>query len=225
MKEEILDNNDITTKDIVIEVNLYSVIKRFIDIIISLTSLIPLIILIIIVKILYILSGDFHSIFFNFERIGLNGKMFKMYKFRTMIPNADEELKRILKEDKKLAKEYKKYKKMSNDPRITKVGKLLRISSLDEVPQFLNVLKGDMTLVGPRPYLGREKKDMGKYYKILIKVTPGLTGYWQVNGRNDTDFKERLKLDEKYIKIRSLKLDMIIFFKTFKKLIDRAGAK
>lgn len=224
MKEEMLDN-DITTNDIVIEVNMYDIIKRVIDIIVSIIALIPLTILIIIVKILYILSGDFNSIFFNFERIGLNGKMFKMYKFRTMIPNADEELKRILKENKELAKEYKKYKKMNNDPRITKVGKLLRISSLDEVPQFINVLKGNMTLVGPRPYLEREKKDMGKYYKLIIKVKPGLTGYWQVNGRNDTDFKERLKLDEKYIKIRGLKTDMNIFFKTFKKLIDRAGAK
>ena len=148
-----------------------------------------------------------------------------MFKFRTMVPNADEELKRMLRKNKKIKEEYSKYKKLENDPRITKIGKLLRKFSLDEFPQFINIFIGNMSLVGPRPYLFREKKDMGKYFNIIKQAKPGLTGYWQVNGRNNTDFNDRLLLDAEYLKIRGLRLDLKIIFMTFYKVLSRDGAK
>lgn len=205
--------------------NIYLCLKRIVDIVCSIFGMIFLIPLTIFVKIVSIISGDFNSIFFTQERIGKDGKPFKLYKYRTMVPNADKILKKILKENKEMAEEYDKYKKLENDPRITKVGNLLRKFSLDEFPQFINIFKGDMSLVGPRPYLYREKKDMGKYFNIIKQAKPGLTGYWQVNGRNNTDFKDRLLLDEEYMKIRGLKLDLKIFFMTFAKVLKRDGAK
>lgn len=210
---------------VTLKFNVYLFIKRVTDILVSILGIIVLIPLTLIVKILYMLSGDFHSIFFNQERIGKNGKPFKMFKFRTMVPNADKELKRLLKKDKQIKEEYTKYKKLENDPRITKIGKLLRKFSLDEFPQFINIFIGNMSLVGPRPYLYREKKDMGKYFNIIKQAKPGLTGYWQVNGRNNTDFKDRLLLDAEYLKIRGLRLDLKIIFKTFYKVLSRDGAK
>lgn len=224
-EENIISTNKEIENVVTIKFNIYLFIKRIIDVISSTFAFILLIPLMIIVKVSYMLSGDFHSIFFNQERIGKDGKPFKMFKFRTMVPNADEILKKMLKENKEMNKEYKKYKKLENDPRITKMGKLLRKFSLDEFPQFINIFIGNMTLVGPRPYLFREKRDMGKYFKIVTKVKPGLTGYWQVNGRSNTDFKDRLILDEEYIKIRGLKLDIKIIFKTFTKVLSRDGAK
>ena len=134
-------------------------------------------------------------IFYEQLRIGKNGKEFRIYKYRTMVMNADEKLKKYLEENPEAKKEYKKYKKLKDDPRITKVGKFLRKTSLDEFPQFINVLKGEMSLVGPRPYLYREKEDMGQAYDTIITVKPGVTGYWQVNGRNDVDFDNRIYMD------------------------------
>ena len=119
---------------------------------------------------------------------------------------------------------YDENQKFENDPRITKIGKLLRITSIDEFPQFINVFLGQMSLVGPRPYLPREKKDMGSRYKTITTVKPGLTGYWQVRGRNNTDFNDRLNLDVKYVKIKSLLLDLKILFKTFVIVFKRDGA-
>ena len=142
-----------------------------------------------------------------------------------MIPNADEELKRILKEDKTLAKEYKQNKKMKHDPRITKMGKFLRKTSLDELPQFINVLKGDMSVIGNRPYLPREKKDMGKYFDDIVSTKCGIVSYWAVMGRSDVSFKTRLKLEQYYSKHQSLKLDIKIFFRTFKVVLLKKGAK
>lgn len=171
------------------------------------------------------LNKDFDPIIFKQNRIGLNGKEFKLYKIRTMIPNADEKLKEILNENKEMAKEYKKYKKLANDPRMTKIGKILRKTSLDEFPQFINIFLGNMSLIGPRPYLPREKEDMEKYYSNIITSKPGLTGYWQTQGRSNKDFNERLKMDEYYIKNKSFRLDIKIFFKTFSRLFDCKGAK
>lgn len=133
-------------------------------------------------------DGDFGPIFFKQERIGKNGKLFKMYKFRTMVKDADKKLEELLETDEGARKEYKKYKKLKNDPRVTKFGAFLRKTSLDEFPQFLNVLKGDMTLVGPRPYLPREKEDMGSYYDYIIKHKPGITGYWQISRKKRCNF-------------------------------------
>ena len=142
-----------------------------------------------------------------------------------MVPNADEVLAKLLKEDKEAAKEYKINKKLENDPRITKMGKILRKTSIDELPQLINVLKGDMSLIGNRPYLPREKEDMGDYYNDILKTKPGLTGYWQVSGRSNTTFEERLKLEKYYSNHSSLKLDIKIFFKTFKVVLLHKGSK
>lgn len=154
--------------------------KRLFDIFVSFIGLFILVPVSFIVKICYLISGDFDSIFFIQNRIGKNGKVFKLYKFRTMVMNADDVLEELLLNDKDIALEYEINKKLKNDPRITKMGKFLRKSSLDELPQMMNVFVGDMSIIGNRPYLPREKKDMGKYYEDIIKTKPGLTGYWQV---------------------------------------------
>ena len=203
---------------------IYLGVKRIFDIICALIGLVFLLPIAIIVKISYILTGDFHSIFFSQNRIGKNGKEFKFYKFRSMIKDADKELEKLLKEDKKLAREYKINKKLKNDPRITKAGKILRKSSLDELPQIINILFGQMSVIGNRPYLPREKKDMGKYFDTILKTKPGLTGYWQVSGRSNTTFAERLKLESFYSQHCGLKMDIKIFFKTFKVVLLRKGA-
>lgn len=203
----------------------YKFIKRFFDIIISLVGCLLLIPIIIIVKICYIASGDFNKIIFIQNRIGLNGKEFKFYKFRTMIPDADKVLYELLKENKDIRNEYKRNKKIKNDPRITKIGDILRKCSIDEFPQFFNILKGDMTFVGNRPYLPREKKDMGKFYNEIIKTKPGLTGIWQTSGRNDISFKRRLKLEKYYSNNCNIFMDIEIFFKTFKVVFKINGSK
>jgi undecaprenyl-phosphate galactose phosphotransferase len=114
-----------------------------------------------------------------------------------------------------MAKEYKINKKLSNDPRITKMGRILRKTSLDELPQCYNILYGDMSVIGNRPYLPREKEDMGKYFDSIVKTKPGLTGYWQTNGRSDASFAKRVELESYYSHHRSFKLDLQIFFRTF----------
>lgn len=193
----------------------YFTTKRIFDIVVSLIGLICLLPLMVVVKISYMLTGDFESIFFTQNRIGKNGKEFKFFKFRTMVPNADEILFKMLLEDKDLAREYKINKKLRNDPRITKMGRVLRRISLDELPQLINVFLGDMSMIGNRPYLPREKDDMGFFFKEIVKTKPGLTGYWQVSGRSDTTFERRLELEQYYSNHYSLKLDIEIFIKTF----------
>ncbi len=196
--------------------SIYNVFKRFIDIICAVIGCLLLVPISLLIKVSYLINKDFDSIFFTQERIGKNGQLFKFYKFRTMVPNADEILYKTLEIDKVAAAEYSKNKKLKHDPRITKVGKILRKTSIDELPQLINILKGEMSLIGNRPYLPREKKDMGEYYNDIIKTKPGLTGYWQVNGRSSKTFEERLKLESYYSLHKSFKLDVKIFLKTFK---------
>ena len=203
---------------------IYLFIKRLIDIIGGLVGLIVLIPITIIIKLLTVLTGDFNPIFFSQKRIGKDGKEFNFYKFRSMVPNADKILFEMLEKDPKMAKEYKENKKLKNDPRITKIGRFLRRTSLDELPQLINVLKGDMSLVGNRPYLPREKEDMGSFYHDIVKTKPGLTGYWQVSDRKDVSFLHRLKLEQYYSNNRSLSLDIKILFKTVKAVICGHGA-
>lgn len=204
---------------------IYLFIKRLIDIIFGLIGLILLIPISLLIKIVSILNGDFGSIFFTQSRIGLNGKEFKFYKYRTMVQNADEKLFKLLEEDEAAAAEYKIHKKLKNDPRITKLGKILRKTSIDELPQLINVLLGDMSLIGNRPYLPREKEDMGEYFDEIVKSKPGLTGYWQVSGRADTTFANRLNLESYYSNHMSLWMDIKIFFKTFGAVIFGHGAE
>lgn len=203
----------------------YFTVKRLFDIVFSIIGIMFLLPISLIVKISYVLSGDYKTIFYTQSRIGHKGKEFKFYKFRTMIPNADDVLFELLKKDKKLAKEYKINKKLKNDPRITKMGKYLRNSSLDELPQLINVLKGDMSLVGNRPYLPREQDDMGEYFDDIIKTKPGLTGYWQVSGRSDTSFDYRLKLEKYYSNNYNLLFDIKILLNTVRVVLLKKGAK
>ena len=202
----------------------YLFIKRIFDLICSIVGIIFLIPLTIIVKLCYILTGDFSSIFYTQKRIGQHGKIFTLYKYRTMVLNADDIIEKWLEENPDIRKEYLKNRKLKNDPRITKIGRLLRIASLDEFPQFVNVLKSEMSLIGNRPYMLREKKDMGKYYEDIVKTKPGITGLWQVSGRNVTTFKKRLQLEQKYSKTCSIKLDLKILLKTFVTVLKRDGA-
>lgn len=164
-------------------------------------------------------EGDYDPVFFKQRRIGRYGKEFTIYKFRTMIPNAEEKLDELMKNDPEIYKEYTKDKKLKNDPRITKAGSFLRKTSLDEFPQFINVLKGDMSLIGPRPYLPREIPDMEDYYNVIIQVKPGITGMWQTHGRSDVDFKGRLKLDNWYFRNYNLWLDVTILIRTIKTIL------
>jgi len=198
--------------------------KRTFDVLVSIFGMLWLLPLALIIKVMYVCTGDFASIFYKQERIGLRGKIFMLYKFRTMKPNADAILASLLESDEALRLEYEENKKMKNDPRITKAGKIVRKFSLDEFPQFINIFKGDMSLVGNRPYLPREKEDMGSYYHFIIRTKPGLTGYWQVNGRSNTTFLNRLRMEKKYSNIQSFGLDMKIIFKTLVQLFKRDGA-
>ena len=200
------------------------IIKRAVDILGGILGILILIPLTIIIFFANVISGDRGPLFYSQERIGKNGKKFKMYKFRSMIIGAEDKLKKYLEENEDARIEYKKYKKIKNDPRVTKIGKFIRKTSLDEFPQFLNVLKGDMSLVGPRPYLEREKEDMTYFYKYIVECKPGVTGFWQVSGRNDVTFNDRVRMDMEYFKKNCLKVDAKILGLTVKKVIGREGA-
>ena len=191
----------------------YLCLKRLIDIIAGIIGLLILLPIALVIKIISMCNGDFHRIIFVQKRIGKNGKEFDFYKFRSMVPNADEILFKLMEENEEIRKEYQENKKLKEDPRITKVGKFIRRFSIDELPQLINVLKGDMTLIGNRPYLPREKADMGKYFNDIVKTKPGITGYWQVSGRSDVTFIKRLKLEQYYSNNAGFKMDLSIFFK------------
>lgn len=199
-------------------------LKRVMDIGIGIVGGVSLIPLTILVWIKTNSEERKHGLFFTQDRIGKDGKSIKIYKYRSMVTGADKILEEMMAKDEKIREEYEKNKKLKDDPRITKVGEFLRRTSLDEFPQFINVLKGEMSFVGPRPYLPREKKDMGEYYGKIIKSKPGITGMWQTHGRSETDFEERLELDEYYYRNWSLWLDIVIIIKTVKNVISKKGA-
>ena len=203
---------------------LYSITKKLIDIIGGIVGVILLIPIIIIVYITNKVLKEKGPIFYVQDRIGKDGKIFKMYKFRSMVVGADEKLEKYLQENREAEEEYRIYKKLKDDPRITKVGEFLRKTSLDEFPQFINVLKGDMSLVGPRPYLPREKEEMGEFFKYIVSQKPGLTGYWQVAGRNDVTFEDRLKMDMNYYHKSNIWIDIKLILKTIKKVLLKDGA-
>lgn len=202
-----------------------TIIKRTVDIFVGIIGCLLLVPLTFIIKFINKKNGDNDPVFFKQERIGLNGKKIVIYKFRSMIPNAEQVLEELMAKDENIKNEYLTNKKLVNDPRITKVGKLIRKTSLDEFPQFINILKGDMSLVGPRPYLFREKDDMGIFYESIISTKPGVTGMWQVSGRNDVSFERRVRLDEYYAKNQSFWLDFTIVIKTIKAVLASKGAR
>ena len=199
--------------------------KRMIDIVGAIVGIAILIPLTIVVKIVNILNKDFGPLFYSQERIGQYGKNFKMYKFRSMVVDADEKLKELLEKDEEARNEYSTYKKLKDDPRVTPIGKFIRKTSLDEFPQFVNVLRGEMSLVGPRAYLPKEKEDMGDTYQIIITHKPGVTGLWQVTGRSDVTFEDRLEIDINYHQNSNFILDIKILLKTVLIIINKNGAE
>jgi lipopolysaccharide/colanic/teichoic acid biosynthesis glycosyltransferase len=189
---------------------IYLITKRLVDIFGSLCGIILLGSLFVIIAILIKVEDPKGSIFFSQKRVGLNGREFKMYKFRSMVSNAEEKLAELLKFNEINGAMFK----MKEDPRITKVGKFIRKTSIDELPQLFNVLKGEMSLVGPRPPLPREVAVYSAYDKQRLLVTPGCTGLWQVSGRNSLGFNQMVELDLQYIRKRTVLFDIKIIFKT-----------
>ena len=202
----------------------YSFLKRTVDITASATALL-LLSPVFLVTSLAIKNDSKGPAMFTQKRIGKDGKLFEIYKFRTMVPDADKKLFELLEKDEEVAKEYKLNKKLKNDPRITKLGAFLRKTSIDELPQLINVLKGDMSLVGPRPYLPREMEDMGQYYDTIVECKPGITGLWQVSGRSNTTFEQRLEFDMEYNENKGFLYDMELLTKTVGVVINKDGAK
>lgn len=209
----------------------YELFKRASDIVLSIILLIffsPVIILIALVITLDSLGPILAD---TPERVGRSGKLFKMYKFRSMVQNAHE----ILRENPNYAELFHQYKKgsykLKDDPRITKIGRIIRKYSLDEIPQLVNILKGEMSLVGPRAYYPDELRDQQKKYpetrelvKVVLSVKPGLTGFWQVSGRSEINFDKRIKMDANYVHNRSILYDLLIILKTPWAMISGKGA-
>ena len=198
--------------------------KRIIDIIGSLVGIIILIPLTMVVGLINLIFKENGPLFYAQERIGKNGKKFKMYKFRSMVVDADKKLVKLLEENEELRKEFFETRKLKNDPRITKIGKFLRKTSLDEFPQFINVLKGEMSLVGPRAVIDGEIELFGDKKDKFLSVKPGITGYWAANGRSNTTYDERVEMEVYYAENISILLDLKILFKTVFSVIKADGA-
>jgi len=158
------------------------------------------------------------------DRIGEKGRTFRCYKFRTMYRDAEEKLKEMLEDSETLRNEWEQTWKLKDDPRVTRIGRFLRKSSLDELPQIFNVIRGEMSLVGPRPYLPREKADINENIGVICSAKPGITGLWQVSGRSNTSYRHRVKLDAWYVMNWSLWLDIAILFKTIRVVLKAEGA-
>ncbi len=203
------------------KIKAYDILKRFIDIIIGTIGLIICIPIFIIIGIAIKIDSK-GPVFFKHKRIGKHGKKLEIYKFRTMIENAEEAMKNFTEEQKK---EFAENFKLENDPRVTRVGKILRKTSLDELPQIINILKGEMSIIGPRPVVRSELEKYGSNQDKFLSVAPGLTGYWAANGRSDVSYEERMALELYYVNNRSLILDMKIFFKTIGSVLKGRGAR
>jgi len=190
--------------------NIYEASKRVLDFVAALLGLILLSPVFLIVSILIKLESE-GEVIFSQTRIGLKGKKFKMYKFRSMVKNAEELKAKLATQNEMSGPMFK----MKEDPRVTKVGKFIRKTSIDELPQLINVLKGEMSLVGPRPSLPKEVENFEDWMLRRLEVKPGLTCYWQVSGRNNIDFEDWMKLDIQYVEDRNFCLDLKLIFKTF----------
>ena len=196
----------------------YLFFKRLFDIFIALVGVIVLVIVTIILATFYSFGKNKGRIFFSQERIGLNGKKFKIYKYRSMVENAEE----ILKRNPKLYKKYieNSYKLLpEEDPRMTRLGRFIRKYSIDEIPQFINILKGEMSFIGPRPVIEEELLQYGERVSKFLSVKPGATGWWQVSGRSEIGYPERCDMELYYVDNCSFKLDMKIFFLELKRII------
>lgn len=223
MNSSVVENNNIDVKYIFkkIKFSVYLFVKRLFDIIISLIGLLICLPIFLIIG-LFIKLEDGGNIFFKHKRVGKNGKDIYLYKFRSMVMNAEELLKTLSPEQKI---DYEKNYKLDNDFRITKVGKILRKTSLDELPQLINILKGDMSLIGPRPVILKELEKYNDQKAKFLSVTPGLTGWWACSGRSITTYEERIELELYYVDNCSIILDIKCFFKTIVAVLKRKGAK
>ena len=204
---------------------LYKVVKRLIDILGGLVGcvlLVPITVAVYIAR--KVLKEDDGPMFYEHLRYGKDGKKFRIYKFRSMCIDADKKLKEYLEQNEEAKKEFEENHKLKDDPRITKLGKFIRKTSIDELPQFVNVLKGDMSLIGPRPIVDGEIEKYGENKDKFLSVRPGLTGYWAANGRSDITYEERMKMELYYVDNISFKLDIQIFFKTIISVIKKEGA-
>ena len=198
-------------------------VKRIFDVAVALLLLGSLAPICLIVSLMITRSGG--PIFFAHERVGRGGRIFKCFKFRTMVPDAAAVLEQVLALDPEARDEWLRTRKLKNDPRITRIGKLLRVTSVDELPQLINVVLGDMSLVGPRPVVQQELREHYKgdsSYYLLVR--PGLTGLWQISGRNLTDYQQRVHLDSWYVRNWSLWSDIVILFRTIPVVIAGRGA-
>ncbi|MFR1738930.1 MAG: sugar transferase [Clostridia bacterium] len=209
--------SDVKTK---ISKKVYIKIKRVIDVILASVALILLSPLFAIIAIAIKIDSK-GPVFFAHKRIGKNGKIIKLYKFRSMVINAEELIKSFTPEQ---MREYKENYKLTNDPRITKVGKFLRKTSLDELPQLINIINGDLSIIGPRPVVADELEKYGVNKDKFLSVTPGLTGYWAANGRSNTTYEQRMEMELYYIDNLSLKMDIKVFFKTILSVLKKEGA-
>ena len=200
--------------------NRYEKIKRFFDICLSSAALVVLSPLLLVIAILIYLE-DKGPVIYSQTRIGKDGRAFKLYKFRSMCVDADERLRDLQKLNERDGPVFK----IKNDPRVTKVGKFIRKTCIDELPQLVNIIKGDMSIVGPRPPLPNEVEQYNSYQKQRLLVVPGLTCYWQIQKGEETTFDEWVELDLKYIKERSILLDFRLILLTFKVILSGKGAE
>ena len=198
---------------------IYIIIKRILDIILSVIGIIVLLPIFVIIAILIKMSSK-GNILFKHKRMGKNGKEIYIYKFRTMLQNSEDLIKSF---DSEQMKEYKEKFKLESDPRITRIGRVLRKTSLDELPQLLNIIKGELSIIGPRPITAEELEKVYDKEKLL-SVTPGLTGYWAANGRSNTTYSQRIEMELYYVDNISIKLDIKIFFKTIISVLKQEGA-
>lgn len=200
--------------------NRYEKIKRFFDICLIAAALVVLSPLLLVIAILIYLE-DKGPVIYSQTRIGKDGRAFKLYKFRSMCVDADEKLKDLQELNERDGPVFK----IKNDPRVTKVGKFIRKTCIDELPQLVNIIKGDMSIVGPRPPLPNEVEQYNSYQKQRLLVVPGLTCYWQIQKGEETTFDEWVELDLKYIKERSILLDFRLILLTFKVILSGKGAE
>jgi undecaprenyl-phosphate galactose phosphotransferase len=201
---------------------LYDLCKRCFDVVGA--SLAILILSPLIVGIVLSATGSSGSAFFKHRRVGYRGKVFNCIKFRTMVPNAEKVLQDLLSTNREIKEEWLRDHKLRDDPRVTRLGRFLRRTSLDELPQLLNVLRGEMSLVGPRPVVPDELRRYGNKAATFLSARPGITGLWQISGRNDIDYRRRVALDVCYVRSRSILLDIYILFMTLPAVFARSGA-
>ncbi len=203
---------------------LYAPTKRILDVLAAIVLAVvfsPLMLAIVIIALFRRESG---SIIYKHRRIGQDGHAFDCLKFRTMVPNAEQVLRELLERDPAVRAEWARDHKLRCDPRVTRLGRFLRRTSLDELPQLWNVLRGEMSLVGPRPVVREELLRYGRNVRAYLSAKPGITGLWQVKGRNDTDYRRRVVLDAYYVRNQSLLLDLYILFRTTRVVLGGSGA-